>query len=414
MNKKIYLGMQLKRGLKLYPSILIITFILVAGILLSAFAVMHTASGDEKKQIIKVGVVGNVDDTYLGIGVYAIKNMDSSRFYIDLVEMSEDEAILALEKRKIAGYVFIPDGFVKSITQGKNNPLTYVTNDDPDGFGNIIENEIVMMVSDLVTESQKSIYAAIKLARDTGSDKELNKKIDKLNLSYINYALNREKTYELVLTGVQDDLSYGGYYICAIIAFFLMIWGISCNSLLAEKNYDLQRLVSVRGIGAFYQVFTKLFCFFALTVLTALIFGFAFGIVASNFDLGVAETETSNAFSASLFVIKIIPVTLMFAAMHVMLYEVFSASVGSIFIQFIIAIGLGYVSGIFYPNTFFPESVQEFASYLPSGAGFSYIRKNMSGISVLHDLKLVVAYTAGFYLVSVFLRSCKIKGDGII
>ena len=108
--------------------------------------------------------------------------MDSSRFYVDLVEMDGEDAVVALENREIAGYVYIPDNFVKGVTRGTNTPLEYVTGDDPAGFGNILENEIVMMVSDLVTQAQKSVYAAVKLAKDNGASKGIDKKIDRLDL----------------------------------------------------------------------------------------------------------------------------------------------------------------------------------------------------------------------------------------
>ena len=405
MNKNVYLSLEIKRSFKHYPHVLIITLVLIAGIALSAFAVLNFSQSDADKQVIRVGVVGNVGDSYLGIGVYAIKKMDSSRFYVDLIEMDEDDAALALENREIAGYVYIPEGFVKGVTRGTNTPLRYVTGDDPAGFGNILENEIVMMVSDLVTQAQKSVYATVKLAKDNGASKGIDKKIDRLNLSYINYVLNRDKAHDLVLTGIKDELGYGGYYVCAVITFFMMIWGISASSILAEKNYELSRLLYSRGVSLHWQIFSKFTGFALIMLATLILFSLCFGI---------ARLMAADALSALVFVIKLIPVIGMFAAMHVMIYEIVSGSVGSILAQFLIAVGLGYVSGIFYPISFFPESMQTLASYLPSGAGFSYIRKTMSGTEVLSDGLLVMLYLVIFYLVSVAARTHKIKGGKMI
>lgn len=414
MNKKVYLNLEIKRSFKHYPCVLIITLVLIIGIALSAFAVLKFNQNDGNKQVIRVGVVGNVGDSYLGIGVYAIKKMDSSRLYVDLVEMEEPAALDALKNREIAGYVYIPDDFVKGITRGTNIPLKYVTGDDPAGFGNILENEIVMMVSDLVTHAQKSVYATVKLARDNGASKGIDKKIDKLNLSYINYVLNRDKAHELVITGIKDELTYGGYYVCAIITFFLMIWGISSSSILTEKNNELSRLLYTRGIHLRWQVFSRLVSFTLATMLTLMLLALCFGIMADNFDFGIVELRATDAMSAILFVIKLIPVVLMFCTMHVMIYEIFTGSVGSILAQFLIAIGLGYISGIFYPMAFFPEPVQIFASYLPSGAGFSYVRKIMSGTGALADGFVVMLYFGLFYFISVAVRTYKIKGGKMI
>lgn len=414
MNKKVYLNLEIKRSFTHCPHVLIITLVLIAGIALSAFAVMNFSQNDGSKQVIRVGVVGNVGDSYLGIGVYAVKKMDSSRFYVDLVEMNEDDAILALESREIAGYVYIPEGFVKGVTHGTNTPLEYVTGDDPAGFGNILENEIVMMVSDIVTQAQKSVYAVVKLAGDNGASKGIGKKIDRLNLSYINYILNRDKSHELVLTGIADDLSYGGYYVCAIIAFFMMIWGISASSILAEKNNELSGLLYSRGIGSRWQMFSRLAGFALVTLVMLILFALCFGVFADNFDFGIAELRGADVLSSLVFVTKLVPVVLMFASMHVMIYEILSGSVGSILAQFLVAIGLGYVSGIFYPISFFPESVQNFASYLPSGAGFSYIRKTLAGTWILNDGLLVMLYFGVFYSISVAARTHRIKGGKMI
>lgn len=411
MSKKVYFGLQLKRAFRHYPSILAITLLIVLCIGISAAALLQFGSSDEGKKVLNTGLVGNAEDTYLDVGISALRNIDSSRFYINLIPMTEEEAVKALEDKKITGYVQIPDNFVRDVMNGTNTPVQYVTCEKPAGFGDALEKEIITMVSDLVTESQKSNYSVRAIARDNGTKKGVGKRLEKLNLSYINYILNRNDTYDLVLKGIKDDLTYGGYYICAIITFFLMIWGISCNKLLAEKNYELSRLLKQRGLGIKHQLLAKLAGFGAITLVTLFIFALIAGILTQSSSYGIEELMSADIISCTFFVIKILPAILMFVAMHIMLYEIFTGSVGSILAQFMIAIGLGYVSGLFYPNTFFPQGVQTVAELLPVGAGFAYIRKSLAGGILFKELCLTTAYTILFYGMATIFKKYKITGD---
>ena len=131
MKKGTYLNLQFKRAFKLYPSILLVTLIVVMAIAVAGIAILGSKKDDGSVVSVRTGVVGDVEGTYLGIGVEAIKKMDSSRFYIDLVNMTEEKAKKALENGEISGYVHIPDNFINDITTGEDVALRYVSSDTP-------------------------------------------------------------------------------------------------------------------------------------------------------------------------------------------------------------------------------------------------------------------------------------------
>ena len=117
-----------------------------------------------------------------------------------------------------------------------------------------------------------------------------------------------------------------------------------------------------------------------LTITIITLFGIAFilGTVANINDFGIYELKGMTPLGAVGYIIKILPAVLMITLMQMMFYELVSGTVGAILIQFILAVGLGYISGCFYPNYFFPETMQNIASNLPTGVAFSYMRKVMS------------------------------------
>jgi len=196
-----------------------------------------------------------------------------------------------------------------------------------------------------------------------------------------------------------------------IITFFLLLWGISCNSLLASKNLSLFRSLNTFGLKPFRQIICEYIPFMIVTFITFLIMAIIAGFVVDGNKWGITELEDSDLLSCIAFIIKALPVLIMLTAMHTALYELIPGTVSSIMTQFLIAVGLGYLSGCFYPNYFFPESIQNFAAALPSGIGFSYLRKLMTETNSLKDLLPIAAYTVLFITAATLARRHRIAGE---
>ena len=273
----------------------------------------------------------------------------------------------------------------------------------------MVEKEVVSAISSIVKESQKNIYAAIDVGEAYKED-GIYKKIDKLNLSCISLILNREQIHHLNLLGVKDSLSYGGYYLCAAVVFFLSLWGISCNRIISENNYDFLRIAKLSGVGSCRQILAKALGFLSITYVTLGILAIGFGVLAQNSDFGIPEILGADVITSLIFAIKLFPAVIMFVIMHIVLCELLPG-MGGIICQFLIAICLGFVSGIFYPTEFFPQGIQWVALHLPIGVAFSYTRKLLSHSVELKDLLLVLAYCIIFFAAACLLRKSKISGD---
>lgn len=414
LKRSVYFKLQLKKAFKHYPSVLFAAFISVLCIAAVVAGILYVNSNSENKQKVNIAIVGDMDDTYMDVAIYALQNMDDVMFSVNFMSMTEEEAKDALDKNKIIGYVHVPENYIRGIAYGRNYPAKYVSAENPQGIGGIMANELAIVLSDIITETQKGIYSAIELAEDNGADKNLDKKVDELNFEYIKAVLNRSETYSLDYVGVKDRLSYGGYYICGFIIFFLMIWGISCNKILSAKNYGLSRSLYSRGMKTYWQILCEYAGYFTVTFVTMLMVAVVFGAFLSTGDFGIRELVGADMLYCIGFVFAITPVIIMFTAMHFMLYEIFDSIVSSVLAQFIISVGLGYVSGCFYPNTFFPETVQEITAVLPSGAGFSYVRKIMADIPHEAEPKIILAYTVIFAVTAVAVRKYKLGKDGVI
>ncbi len=410
MKKGMYFKLKLRRAMKLYPKIMLITILLVFGLILSCALLINKNDSREVKQKIRVGIVGNTTDTYLGIGVDVLTNIDVSRFSIDFVDLDEETAKSELNSGKLSGYLRIPDDFVDSIIVGKNIPLVYVTDDSPTGFGSIMMEEIGDVISKLITKSQDAIFGVEIIAKDHGKTENLNYKINRLNLEYIDNILNRSKIYETEYMGVSDRLSLGGYLVCGILMLFLLLFGIVCNSLLSKKDRSFDILLNSKGQSVTSQVVSEIISYFLVIFVTFMIFAVLSGTILQYVTLDIPELDNAMLFDYVGYIFKIIPVLLMISAMHVLFYDFVSGEVGTILFQFVFALGTGYISGCFYPGYFFSLSVQKIAECLPTGAGLSYLKQSMSHRLSKESFIFVAVYAVLFVVAAVLMRKYRMTG----
>ena len=399
---KMYLKLQLKKAFKLYPAIILVTIITLTSIAATCVALLSNSDDKNNQQKITIGVVGDADILY---------DIAQSGLYIDFVDMTEEEAQYNLKMRKINGYVRIPPRFIQGIYYGRNNPAQYIMLNSGGGVGTLLVKEIVGIVSDMVVETQNGIYSLQVIEEDYNMDEKVYENINELNFSYMDFTFTRDEVFKIDLLGVTDRLTMGGYYVVGILFFFMLIWSISCNKLLGGRNLSLSRALNSRGISVISQLVCEYLSYLAVTMVTLLGIAFIMGTVANINNFGIYELEGMTVMTAIGYIIKILPVIIMITLMQMMFYELVPGTVGSILMQFILAVGLGYVSGCFYPNYFFPQTMQDIASYLPTGVGFSYMRKTMSETLAFSDFLYVSVYAVLFGFITFIVRKRRIAGD---
>ncbi len=412
MRKNVYAALQIKRAGRIYPSVLLITVLtLCAVLLIGGLTLGGFVNGTDKKKV-NIGIVGDISDSYLGVGIYALTNMDSSRFSISFLEMEEEAALRALEAREITGYVKVPEAFIGGILNGENVPATFVTYGGPEGFGSVMTAEITGTVSDLVTECQRAMYAIEDLAHDTGEVENIWDKVKTVNIEYIDFILSRTSIYEVETLGIRDSVSMGGYYICGMTVFFLLLWGISAGQFFTGRNRALDRHLFARGMGAAGQILCEYLAFCLMTFLTVLLLSVAAGFLVARQDFGIPELAGAGFFTPVGFAFLSVPVICMLSAMQLFLYEITENTVSALFLQFLGAIGMGYICGCIYPITFFPVLLQKIGGALPAGIGFSYLRKALSGMPDGGNWVGILGYAALFLLLAVHIRKRRMAGDG--
>lgn len=406
-----YFKLYIKKTLKSCRPIILITLAFIVGLALTAYMLISSGNKEESRKLVRIGLVGSIEETYLGVGLDVVKNIDDSRFAIDFLEMDIDEAEERLSSGDISAYVEIPRGFVNSLVNGQNKHLRFVMSKGSAAISSVLMCEVLTAVSGLVTDSQKGIYALIDYMDENGVIGEWEPTVNTLNIQYFDKLLGRASATDCEILGIGDSLSLTEYYICGILTAFLLIFGISCSVLFADKNLALGRLMKSRNISITGMILCEYLAFVMLSCITVLALALIAG-TASEVMLPEGLERIDFAWCI-VTAVKLVPFAAMLASMQFFLYEAASGIVSGILVQFITSVGLGYISGCFYPSYFFPPAIQTAAAYLPSGLTFGFIRSCVSGSGIGAVWMLVPAYTVVFIVLSVFIRNRRLQRGSI-
>ena len=410
MKGKMYPLILTKRALHFFPQILFLTLLTFSVILVCVSSIYGGDAKNKDTAKISVGIVGDTSTTHLNMGIDIIRNIDDSRFYIDLITMTSEEAEENLENGNIAGYVVIPDGFIDGISSMDNTPAVYYLPDSPETLGTVLTKEVVETVADYIKESQKAVSGLWHFIKSNRLSAGRN--LDEISIRLMTGSLlPRNRLYTLEYTGMTDSLSVGSYYTAAFLLVFIMLSGIPCCPLLYKKDLSVQKLLFSRGIGCTRQILCEYAVYTALTIAILIILSLLFCLFGKDLSAAIPELSPLGSYGFTVYIIRIIPVILSVCAMHIFIYEAVRGLCAAILLQFASGVILGYLSGCFYPDYFFPESVRFIAGLLPSGAGFAFMRSAFSGSVPFMRYVLPLLYTAVFTALSVLLRRKRTESD---
>ncbi len=413
MMKKglIYGYLQLKRTAKHLPFVLLITLILCLSLSLGVRGLVEADTEKAENEKLKIGVVGEFADSYFEFGVSVLQTLDSSRFSMDLLEMTETEARQALAKGELVGYVLVPKGYIIDAETGEVEKLSFVTNQTGIDIFTLFKEEVLKLVGCLVVESQKGVYSMEDILVDfqvVGKDPLDH--VTALTTGYVGVIFNRGNAIQTEVIGISDGLSFGGYLFSGITVLLLLLSGISCCPIFIRRDMALPKLLRANRYAAILQIGGEYGAFFCGMLFNGLLllFGMFFGL--GNAVEQIPELAGGLPGFAALAV-KLIPVFLAVTAMEFLLYEAVDSVVSGVLLQFLGAVGLAYISGCLYPISFFPQTLRAVGNLTPPGLARRYFASLLSGGKSGALCLGLVAYALLLLGAAVLLRRRRIQAS---
>ena len=410
--KWTYLKAQLHRMLRRFPAIFLVTLLMLAALVGLAWVQYMSGREDDdfesiSRQKVSVAIVGDTSDDYLGIGIYAVEHMDSTRFTVNFIECPEDEARQLLEEEKIEAYLLVPEGFLDSVATAENIPVTLVLAGHEGGIGVELVRELAEMISRILTSSQTNIYAMQDTEVIHGRDPYYYDDVASINLQYFDLILSREEMYNKETVEAVRTLSRLEYYLCSAVVLFLLLWGLNGTLLLTKSDMALPKLLQTRRLGAAWQVTLEWIAYslLLLLTLTIIIGGAAFGLQKAGVSFALPG-PTDGTMS---FLLAILPIVFSTAMLQYFLCQLSDSPIVSLLLILLTSLILGYLSGCFYFLSYFPEEIQNLAIYLPTGMQLALLQNSILEKSQVFALKGLALYTALLWLASVLLRRFRLK-----
>ena len=404
-----YFFAQSKRAGRLLPGLLIVNLCVCACVGTLAYLLVTQGALAAGGTRYRIGMVGDLSDSYLGFGIQALQTMDDSRLMIELVGMTEEEAEEAFSRGDLYAVVRVPDDLMESIVSGENDRLiTYTAAQGQKGLGTMVMGEIVDLASTLVTRSQSAIYGMQRVLAEEGRGEEIAWETDRLNLMLINLVLSRSGFSEVEVLGYSQGLSMELYYFSTIILLMVLLSGLLNSAFFAHRPAALSGFVRARGVGAVWQILCEYLTYLLLLLLDLFCLACPIALGLERKLISVPEWEGMGAEPFRGFLLSLLPVAAMFAALQFFLYEAAEGIVGGIFLQMLCGVGMGYLSGYFYPSAFFPERMRLVGESLPSGAARRFVENGILGESARYAGMAVFLYLVFFLVLAAVIRHRKI------
>lgn len=395
---KKYFQLQCKRLLHYLPGALLAAAILLAALLLAFRLFTQTNANQEENQKFPIALCGETDDSFLQMGLSALQSFDSSRYALEILEMEESEAAVALSQGKISAYVVIPEGFMDAaISSGEILPIRFCTTAGATGIVSVVKEELSSMITALLVSSQEGVFGMWDAMYQNGLKDKLPGQMDKLSITYVDYIFARDRVYSLEELGIADALGMEDYILCGLGTLLLLLICLPFAPLMIPGDPALGRLLCSKGRPAWKQAL----CDFAAYGVML------FGLLAILIALALVCMPQLLAHIG--LILGILPVILLIAAFSFMLYSLARDMIGGLLLHFFVSVILCFVSGCLYPVYFFPVMVQKLAQWLPTGIARTHLANCLTGSVSIETLATLFGYCVVSVAIGVWVRARHIQ-----
>ncbi len=383
---KSYLLIQIKRLFRVLPMALLFNFLTIAGIC-GIFA-LKIGTTNKSQSRIGVGIVGSIENKYMKLGVEMLNNMDASRFSIKFINMDETAAKKSLKAGEIIGYFKIDKDFIEALEKGENRPVEYISSGA--GMISALSKEVASVFSTLLVNSERAIYATDNYLIDHPQVYNRERANTEFNIELLKNVMSRGRIYDVKSIDTVSGLSDADNYICGMSVLFMMLTGLGLGGLLSDKNESLLRVLKSRGLSYGDSLIVDMFVISLYIILTVLIFTGGMALT------GAILPGNHNFVNLFEYCKDIVFLSVMFASMHLFIYEIIYKRVVAVLAELLLGISLGYIGGCIYPISFFPDIIRKLSIFLPSGAGIQVLSDGMGYSADIFCFIIILVYSILF------------------
>lgn len=352
-----FFKLEIKRYAKAVPIVFLESILF--GILIFAFGIFASkyVYGGQTIGKITVGIVSMEDEKLSGMLVDFVGSMDSMKESCSFEMMDEATAYEGLKNGSIYAAVILPEGLIDGIMNGQNIPAKVVFGDSHSRMETDVFREFAQAGSRLLTTAQAGIYAADELCLSMEHREWTSETEDYLNRECLQYALNRDRVFNLVEVQATGNYNLLQYYCSALLLVFLSFTGLTLARFSDNRRTAVCRIMEAKGFSRSWQLFLDIFAY-------ATVFALSGMVLSVLFLQGTAKKTgfTVMSFSGICGVFMVLFAMGLLIRLLVMITGNHTAGLGA---SFLILLMLMTGSGLFIPQAFLPPMVERVGNYLP-------------------------------------------------
>lgn len=365
----------------------------IAGVLL-----VHNKELEQENDEVKTMNIGIVSDEgnaeFLKFGLSLLENTDDIRYVCHFDYVSEKDGDYMLSQGKLDALAIFPKDYVKSVYQGVDKPITLRFGTGQSGMTTLLFRQLFDTISDYMIESKAGVYTMM----DFYKNHQLNYYADSDQLAkrYMMRILARKSLIAEENANATGDVNHFTYYTCVTIILVLLFWGLSSGSILGKDHMLLSRLLVRQNMSKLKQYLARFLALFVFLLLNASVLCIIGSLV--NITLKMAFAPVS-------FLMHLVPVLMLLCAIILCVYELSQDGIGGMLFFFFASVILGFLSGFFYPLSYFPVWMQSVAKWLPTRVMFEYISASMMENVTFLVFAKVIVYTIFFVGITLFFNT---------
>lgn len=382
--------------------VLMVAFVLFLALIIAFNAINKMLADDESAMKFQIAIVGQAGDSYLNMGITALQTFDSSRFAVDILQMSEQEARAALGNGSIGAYVVIPDGFVEDALHGRVQTIKFVSSVGASGLVSLFKEEITKVVSEIVVACQRGMYGIDAVLTEAGYAAEIGRLMNDVSISYAEFVLVRSQIYSVESLQIHDGLGMEGSLFCGIGILLICLCILPFGYLYMKDDMSFDKLLLSKG----YTVFGIVLKEFAAFVLGSAFVLMTLLAISAPFSLkwlsGLMNVRS---------VLGLIPVIFMLCALDYLLFQFSGNLINGTLYCFFATLVLCFAGGCLYPLYFFPSSVHKVLSWIPHCLAKEQVAACLSVRGGAQSNPVILGYGLVFLLGALMVRNYRIKAD---
>lgn len=394
MNKLVYFQLEIKRKIKLIPTLLIGTIalsIIIGGIVFCAGKIVSSKNSTiNKKQLV---FTSDDKSALTKMVVNTLSQSESINQVCDVLEEDYETSMNGIDEPPRIATIMIPSDFLNNLIIGTNLPID-IYYSSTQSLYTLVISELAKASELSLKSAQASVFVLCDYYMDNNRADEIMDAYDELDMIYITRAFTRDGFFRRVEVTATGNVSMVNYYIASAIMLVILLLG--CIFILKIK--DTSNIFSLKlkqnGIGTFTQVisnilsiFIVLYIFLTMIMLVFYILGF---FLTQSFNISIINILFSSVF-----------VALSGSCIITAVSNIISGKYSSILLYFILIFTSGFASGAFIPSLLLPESLKKLSVFLPTTYIQNVIGSMFMGEIYYKDIVILLMFCLAAFTISI-------------